>query len=79
LIFLWKIQKKIGSQIRKKQLSVKEIGIQLQQANAESANAVYVFTRGLISTQKTKLRLMALDITMGMMPPPYLLPIHLIY
>jgi len=46
--------KSIGTQIRKMKLSEDEIGKYLKLADAKSRNAVYTYTRGLITTQKTK-------------------------
>ncbi len=44
----------VGKQIREKNPSIKQIGINLEQADATSTKAVYTYTRGLLSTQKTK-------------------------
>ncbi len=49
-----KNHKILGLQIRKKKLPIKEVGNQLKQAKAASTKAIYAYTRGLISTQKTK-------------------------
>ena len=45
--------KSIGEQIRHHNLSATEIASQLGLANSSSTEAVYAFTRGLVSTQTT--------------------------
>jgi hypothetical protein len=49
-----KVKKKIGMEVRKKEIAPKDIGKHLKVAASKSKNAIYSFTRDLIGSQQTK-------------------------
>ncbi|MGZ8549233.1 MAG: hypothetical protein ACXWV2_01170 [Chitinophagaceae bacterium] len=51
--------KQMGAKIRKMKLSEEQIGKHLKLADAKSKAAVYTYTRGLLTTQKTKKQFIA--------------------